>query len=179
VSFDADEVQVELYAGDAFANPRTDTPSSSNDPRTFRVSRDGTLLDELRLPEGRYTALARNIRVVQAGKEFRSALTAFVFDVFALGGTLRTTLPLKFEAKFPAIGSVIENSYVAFLTDEAAVNGASRLFVQHANGTVDMTRDFVGQTEAGRPVSAVSFEALPGGPALGNVERLILKAFWR
>ncbi len=177
VGFDVDAVQVELYSGDGFPNPRTDTPQSSNLLRTFRVSRDGTLLDELRLPAGRYTALARDIHVVQDGKEFRSALTAFVFDVFEAGGTLHTTLPLKFEARFPALGSVIENSYVAFLTDAGAVGGTSRLFVQHANGTVDMTRTFVAQTEAGNPVAAVSFEALPGGPTLGNVERLILKAF--
>jgi hypothetical protein len=176
VGFDQDVVTVSLYRGDGFANPRTDTPSSSSLLRTFRVSRDGTLLDDLQLPEGRYTAVAENIRVVQEGKEFRSALTAYVFDVFPLGGTLRTTLPTKFGARFPALGSVIENSYVAFLTDAGAAGGTSRLFVQHANGTVDMTRTFIAQTEADKPVAAVSFEALPGGPALGNVSRLILKA---
>lgn len=177
VGFDQDVVTVSLYQGDGFANPRTDTPSPSSLLRTFRVSRDGTLLDDLELREGRYTAVAENIRVVQDGKEFRSALTAYVFDVFASGGTLHTTLPTKFEARFPALGAVIENSYVAFLTDAGAVSGTSRLFVQHANGTVDMTRTFVGQTEAGNPVAAVSFDALPGGPTLGDVSRLILKAF--
>jgi len=176
VGFD-DVVEVKLYRGDGFVNPRTDTPSSSDLLRTFRVSRDGTLLDDLQLPEGRYTAVAESIHVVQDGKEFRSTLTAYVFDVFAKEGTLRTTLPIKFEARFPALGSVIENSYVTFLTDAGAVGGSSRLFVAHANGTVDMTRTFVGQTEAGVPVAAVSFEALPGGPTLGNVSRLILKAF--
>lgn len=177
VGFDRDVVEVKLYQGDAFVNPRTDIPSPANLLRTFRVSRNGTLLDDLQLPAGRYTAVAENIRVVQDGKEFRSALTAYVFDVWAAGGALRTTLPTKFEAKFPALGTVIENSYVAFLTDAGAVNGSSRLFVDHANGTVDMTRTFVGQTEAGNPVAAVSFDALPGGPTLGNVSRLILKAF--
>ncbi|MGC8783223.1 MAG: hypothetical protein ACP5RN_02390 [Armatimonadota bacterium] len=176
VGFDQDVVMVSLYQGDGFVNPRTDTPPPSSFLRTFRVSRDGTLLDDLQLPEGRYTAVAENIRVVQDGKEFRSALTAYVFDVFAKEGTLRTTLPTKFEARFPALGAVIENSYVAFLTDVGATGGTSRLFVQHANGTVDMTRSFVGQTEAGVPVAAVSFEAIPGGPTLGNVSRLILKA---
>lgn len=176
VGFD-DAVEVKLYRGDGFANPRTDTPAPANLLRTFRVSRDGTLLDDLQLPEGRYTAVAENIHVVQDGKEFRSALTAYVFDVFASEGSLRTTLPIKFAAKFPALGAVIENSYVAFLTDAGAAGGSSRLFVQHANGTVDMTRPFVAQTEGGNPVAAVSFEALPGGPTLGNVSRLILKAF--
>lgn len=177
VSFDQDVVQVKLYRGDGFGNPRTDTPSPSDLLRTFRVSRDGTLLDDLQLPEGRYTTVAENIHVVQDGKEFRSEITAYVFDVFAAGGELRTTLPAKFEARFPALGSVIENSYVAFLTDARAVGGPSRLFVQHANGTVNMPRTFTGQTEAGVPVAAVSFDALPGGPTLGNVSRLILKAF--
>ncbi len=176
VGFDQ-SVEVKVYRGDGFVNPRTDAPSPSDLLRTVRVSRDGTLLDDLQLPEGRYTAVAENIRVLQDGKEFRSALTAYVFDVFAVGGELRTTLPTKFEARFPALGSVIENSYVAFLTDAGAVGGRSRLFVAHANGTVDMTRTFVGQTEAGIPVAAVSFEAIPGGPTLGNVSRLILKAF--
>jgi hypothetical protein len=176
VGFDQDVVEVKLYRGDGFVNPKTDTPSPSDFLRTFRVSRDGTLLDDLSLPEGRYTAVAENIRVMQEGKEFRSALTAYVFDVFAAGGTLRTTLPTKFEAKFPALGAVIEDSYVTFLTDAGAANGTSRLFVQHANGSIDMTRPFVAQTEAGNPVAAVSFEALPGGPTLGNVSRLILKA---
>ncbi|GIV17449.1 MAG: hypothetical protein KatS3mg022_2884 [Armatimonadota bacterium] len=175
VGFD-DVVEVKLYRGDGFVNPRTDTPAPADFLRTFRVSRDGTLLDDLQLPEGRYTAVAENIHVVQDGKEFRSALTAYVFDVFASGGSLHTTLPIKFEAKFPALGAVIENSYVAFLTDAAAAGGSSRLFVQHANGTVDMTRPFVAQTEGGNPVAAVSFDALPGGPTLGNVSRLILKA---
>jgi len=175
--FSQDAVQVELYLGDGFANPRTDTPPSSSLIRTFQVSRDGTLLDDLSLPVGIYTAVAENIRVVQDGKEFRSALTAYVFEVFESGGTLHTTLPLKFEARFPALGAVIEDSYVAFLTDAGAADGTSRLFVQHANGTVDMTRTFVRQTEAGNPVAAVSFEALPGGPTLGNVSRLVLKAF--
>lgn len=177
VGFDQDEVEVKLYRGDAFVNPRTDAPSQQNFLRTFRVSRDGTLRDELRLPEGTYTAVAENIRVVQEGKEFRSALTAYVFQVFRRGDRLGTTLPKKFEAKFPAIGTVIEDSFVRFLTDEGAAGGTARLFVQHANGTVDMTRSFVAQTEAGEPVAAVSFEALPGGPALGNVSRLVLKAF--
>ena len=177
VGFDQDVVIVSLYEGDAFADPRTDTPSPSRFLRPFRVRRDSTLMDDLELPEGRYTAVAENIRVTQDGKEFRSALTAYVFDVFASEGKLRTTLPTKFDARFPALGSVIENSYVAFLTDAGAANGTSRLFVQHANGTVDMTRAFVGQTEGGNPVAAVSFEALPGGPTLGNVSRLILKAF--
>jgi hypothetical protein len=177
VGFDQDAVEVKLYAGDGFANPRTDTPPPSSWIRTFRVSRDGTLLDDLSLPVGIYTAVAENIRVVQDGKEFRSALTAYVFEVFESGGTLHTTLPLKFEARFPALGAVIEDSYVAFLTDAGAADGTSRLFVQHANGTVDMTRTFVRQTEAGNPVAAVSFEALPGGPTLGNVSRLVLKAF--
>ncbi|MCL6474311.1 MAG: hypothetical protein K6U75_04565 [Firmicutes bacterium] len=177
VGFVQDAVEVKLYAGDGFANPRTDTPPSSSLIRTFRVSRDGTLLDDLSLPVGIYTAVAEDIYVVQDGKEFRSALTAYVFEVFESGGILRTTLPLKFEARFPALGAVIEDSYVRFLTDAGAVAGNSRLFVQHANGTVDMTRTFVGQTEAGNPVAAVSFEALPGGPTLGNVSRLVLKAF--
>lgn len=177
VGFDQDVVTVSLYRGDGFVNPRTDTPSSSSLIRTFRVSRDGILLDDLSLPEGRYTAVAENIHIVQDGKEFRSALTAYVFDVFSSGGTLRTTLPTKFEARFPALGSVIENSHVAFLTDAGAVGGTARLFVLHANGTVDMTRLFNGQTEEGTPVAAVSFDAMPGGPALGNVSRLILKAF--
>lgn len=177
VGFDQDVVTVSLYRGDGFVNPRTDNPSPTSFVKTFKVSRNGTLLDDLELAEGRYTAVAENIRVVQDGKEFRSALTAYVFDVFASGGTLRTTLPTKFEARFPALGTVIENSYVAFLTDAGAVNGSSRLFVEHANGTVDMTRTFVGQTEAGNPVAAVSFDALPGGPTLGDVSRLILKAF--
>lgn len=175
VGFD-DVVEVKLYRGDGFVNPRTDTPSPSNLLRTFRVSRDGTLLDDLQLPEGRYTAVAENIHVVQDSKEFRSLLTAYVFDVFASGGSLHTTLPIKFEAKFPALGAVIENSYVAFLTDAGAAGGSSRLFVQHANGTVDMTRPFVPQTEGGNLVAAVSFDALPRGPTLGNVSRLILKA---
>jgi hypothetical protein len=177
VGFDQDAVEVKLYAGDGFANPRTDTPPPSSLISTFRVRRDGTLLDDLSLPVGIYTAVAENIRVVQDGKEFRSALTAYVFEVFESGGTLHTTLPLKFEARFPALGAVIEDSYVAFLTDAGAADGTSRLFVQHANGTVDMTRTFVRQTEAGNPVAAVSFEALPGGPTLGNVSRLVLKAF--
>jgi len=177
VGFDRDAVEVKLYAGDGFANPRTDTPPPSSLISTFRVRRDGTLLDDLSLPVGIYTAVAENIRVVQDGKEFRSALTAYVFEVFESGGTLHTTLPLKFEARFPALGAVIEDSYVAFLTDAGAADGTSRLFVQHANGTVDMTRTFVRQTEAGNPVAAVSFEALPGGPTLGNVSRLVLKAF--
>ena len=177
VGFDRDAVEVKLYAGDGFANPRTDTPPPSSLISPFRVRRDGTLLDDLSLPVGIYTAVAENIRVVQDGKEFRSALTAYVFEVFESGGTLHTTLPLKFEARFPALGAVIEDSYVAFLTDAGAADGTSRLFVQHANGTVDMTRTFVRQTEAGNPVAAVSFEALPGGPTLGNVSRLVLKAF--
>jgi hypothetical protein len=177
VGFDQDAVEVKLYAGDGFANPRTDTPPPSSLISTFHVRRDGTLLDDLSLPVGIYTAVAENIRVVQDGKEFRSALTAYVFEVFESGGTLHTTLPLKFEARFPALGAVIEDSYVAFLTDAGAADGTSRLFVQHANGTVDMTRTFVRQTEAGNPVAAVSFEALPGGPTLGNVSRLVLKAF--
>lgn len=177
VGFD-DVVEVKLYRGDAFDNPRTDTPAPADLLRTFRVSRDGTLLDDLQLPEGRYTAVAENIHVVQDGKEFRSTLTAYVFDVFAQGGALHTTLPTKFEAKFPALGAVIENSYVAFLTDVGATGGTSRLFVQHANGTVDMTRSLREWPNAAAPTNAsVSFEALPGGPALGNVSRLILKAF--
>ncbi len=177
VGFDQDAVEIKLYEGDGFANPRTDTPPLSSLIRTFRVSRDGTLLDDLSLPVGTYTAVAEDIHVLQDGKEFRSALTAYVFEVFESGGILRTTLPLKFEARFPALGAVIEDSYVRFLTDAGAVGGTSRLFVQHANGTVDMTRTFVVQTEAGNPVAAVSFEALPGGPTLGNVSRLVLKAF--
>lgn len=179
VGFSAEVVEVSLYEGDAFADPRTDTPSPTKLLRTFRVDRDGTLLDELRLNQGVYTAVAENIHVVQDGKEFRSELTAYVFEVFAVGATLQTTLPVKFEAQFPAIGSVIENSYVAFLTDEGAAGGNSYLFLQHANGTVDMKESFVWQTEEGKPVAAVSFDAWPGGPRLGNVQRLILKAFQR
>jgi hypothetical protein len=49
--FSQDAVQVELYRGDGFANPRTDTPPSSSLISTFRVSRDGTLLDNLELEE--------------------------------------------------------------------------------------------------------------------------------
>jgi hypothetical protein len=128
VGFDQDAVEVKLYAGDGFANPRTDTPPPSSLISTFRVRRDGTLLDDLSLPVGIYTAVAENIRVVQDGKEFRSALTAYVFEVFESGGTLHTTLPLKFEARFPALGAVIEDSYVAFLTDAGAADGTSRLF---------------------------------------------------
>lgn len=176
VQFDQD-VEVELYRGDGFADPRTDVPGATDLIYTFRVSRDGTLLEDLSLREGVYTAVARNVHAVQDGKEFRCTLMAYVFQVFASGSELRTTLPLKFEAKFPALGSVIENSYVSFLTDVGAAGGTSRLFMKHANGTVDMSRTFVEQTEAGSPVAAVSFEALPGGPTLGNVERLVLKAF--
>ncbi len=176
VNFDQDVVTVELYRGDQFVNPRTDAPQAADLLRTFRVSRDGTLLDNLSLNEGTYTAVAKNIHVVQDGKEFRCDLMAYVFQVFRSGSDLRTTLPLKFNAQFPALGAVIENSYVAFLTDAGAVGGTSRLFVQHANGTIDMSRTFVAQTEAGTPVAAVSFEALPGGPTLGNIARLVLKA---
>ncbi|MCS7310926.1 MAG: hypothetical protein NZ741_11970, partial [Armatimonadetes bacterium] len=82
------------------------------------------------------------------------------------------------EAQFPAIGTVIENSFVRFLTDIAATQGTSRLFVQHANGTVDMTRTLERWPREGTATNAsVSFEALPGGPTLGNVSRLVLKAF--
>ncbi|MER3474780.1 MAG: hypothetical protein C4335_12290 [Armatimonadota bacterium] len=177
VAFDRDVVTVELYRNDQFADPRTSNPNLSDWLRTFRVNRDGVLLDDLSLGEGVYTAVARDIHVVQDGKEFQCAVMAYVFQVFPSGGELRTTLPLKFDAQFPALGAVIENAYVAFLTDARAVSGTSRLFVQHANGTIDMSRPFVGQTEAGNPVAAVSFEALPGGPTLGNVQRLVLKAF--
>lgn len=176
VQFDQD-VEVELYRGDGFADPRSGSPQQADFIRTLRVSRDGTLREDLSLGEGVYTAVARNVHAVQDGKEFRCALMAYVFQVFASGSELRTTLPLKFEAKFPALGSVIENSYVSFLTDAGAVGGTSRLFLKHDNGTVDMSRTFVAQTEAGSPVAAMSFEALPGGPTLGNVERLVLKAF--
>ncbi|MGQ9541853.1 MAG: hypothetical protein ACUVTY_12270 [Armatimonadota bacterium] len=176
VQFDQD-VEVELYRGDEFADLRTDSHRQADLIRTLRVSRNGTLLEDLSLSEGVYTAVARNVHAVQDGKEFRCALMAYVFQVFASGGELRTTLPLKFEAKFPALGSVIENSYVSFLTDAGAVGGTSRLFMEHGNGTVDMSQTFVGQTEAGSPVAAVSFEALPGGPTLGNVYCLVLKAF--
>lgn len=177
VQFDRDIVEVNLYRGDGFADPHADSPMDADLIRRFRVSSDGTLLDDLSLGEGVYTAVARNIHAVQDGKEFQCALMAYVFQVFASGSELRTTLPLKFEAKFPALGAVIENAYVSFLTDAGAVDGTSRLFMEHANGTIDMMHSFVGQTEAGKPVAAVSFEALPGGPTLGNVKRLVLKAF--
>lgn len=177
VQFDQDGVEVKLYRGDGFADPRTDSPRDADLIRTFRVSRDGTLLDDLSLGEGVYTAVARGVHAVQDGKEFRCDLMAYVFQVFASGSELRTTLPLKFEAMIPALGTVIENSHVAFLTDAGAVEGTSRLFMKHANGTVDMSRTFVPSTEASKNVAAVSFDALPGGPTLGSVERLVLKAF--
>lgn len=179
VGFDRDVVEVKLYRSDAFVNPRTDSPSEPNLIRTFRVSRDGTLLDDLPLPEGRYTAVAENIRVVQDGKEFRSALVAYVFDVFPSEGELRTTLPVAFEARFPALGTVVEDAYVRFRTDVQAVGGEARLFLQHANGTNDLQRRLLRwPPDTEQPTHAnVSFEALRGGPALGNVSRLVLKAF--
>jgi len=176
VGFD-DVVEVKLYRGDGFVNPRTDTPSSSDLLRTFRVSRDGTLLDDLQLPEGRYTAVAESIHVVQDGKEFRSTRAACASTGLARGGTPRAARPRRGEARATALGWVSGNSHVTCRADAGAVGRSSRLVVAHANGTVDMTRTFVGQTEAGVPVAAVSFEALPGGPTLGNVSRLILKAF--
>jgi len=179
VGFQQDGVTVELYEGDGFADPQTDLPSRDNLLLTFRVSREGTLQEDLRLPVGIYTALARDIHVVQDGKEFRSALTALVFEVYEAGGRLRTTLPVAFKAEFPALGSVIENSYVQYRTDLTATGGKSLLFMQHANGTVNMLRKLEAwPPEQSTPTHAnVSFEALPGGPRLGNVQRLILKVF--
>jgi len=179
VGFTQDVVIVQLYQRDGFQNPRSDLPSPSDFIQDFRVSRDGTLLDELRLPVGVYTAVAENIHVRQGNKEFRSGLTAFVFEVFKSGGRLHTTLPVAFEAKFPALGSVIEDSYVRFRTDLAAVGGRSSLFLQHRNGTVDMHRQLEPwPPDTNNPSHAnVSFDALRGGPTLGDVQRLILKAF--
>lgn len=184
VAFDRDGVQVKIYRGDLFLDPRT-APNPSSEPLyRIQVSRDGTLLEDLTLPEGTYTAVAENVRAIQEGKEFRCAVMAYVFQVFALGGRLRTTLPLKFNAVFPAIGAVIQDSYVEFITDvgivvrdtQGNIRSTARLFMRHANGTVDMARPFVEQTEEGEPVAAVSFTALPGGPTLGDVQRLVLKA---
>jgi len=177
--FSQDAVQVELYLGDGFANPRTDTPPPSSLISTFQVSRDGTLLDDLELEESRYTVVATNIEARQGQKRFRSNLIAFVFDVYKVNGVFQTTLPEAFEARFPAIGYAIEGSYVRFRSHLSAVGGQCLFFMERANGTVTMTKqfEFWPPSPASSTHANVSFESLPGGPELEPVQRIVVKAF--
>ena len=179
VGFDRDAVEVKLYAGDGFANPRTDTPPPSSLIHTFRVSRDGTLLVNLELEESRYTVVATNIEARQGQKRFRSNLIAFVFDVYKVNGVFQTTLPEAFEARFPAIGYAIEDSYVRFRSHLSAVGGQCLFFMERANGTVTMTKqfEFWPPSPASSTHANVSFESLPGGPELEPVQRIVVKAF--
>jgi hypothetical protein len=133
---------------------------------TVKINASGALQQNVALPPGDYEVRVEIVTLSSGGNQLRIDKMAYAFSVFKdAEGKLHHTLPTAVSYRLPVVGQPIENVFLELTVDPAARAAGARgvLFVDHDNGTINLTNVPVGTD------GKVTFKAQPGGPTLGEV----------
>lgn len=134
---------------------------------TVPINASGALQQNVALPPGDYKVTVKNVILSSGGNQLRiNDEMTYAFSVFKdAAGKLHHTLPTAVSYRLPVVGQPIENVFLELTVDPAARAAGARgvLFVDHDNGTINLTNVSVGTD------GKVTFKAQPGGPTLGEV----------
>jgi hypothetical protein len=133
---------------------------------TVPINASGVLQQNVALPPGDYKVTVENVTISSGGNQLRIGEMTYAFSVFKdAAGNLHHTLPTAVSYRLPVVGQPIENAFLELTVDPAAstANAKGSLFVDHANGSIELTDVSVGTD------GKVTFKAQPGGPTLGTV----------
>jgi hypothetical protein len=133
---------------------------------TVPINASGALQQNVALPPGDYKVTVENVTLSSGGNQLRIGEMTYAFSVFKdAAGNLHHTLPTAVSYRLPVVGEPVENVFLELTVDPAAraANATGFLFVDHANGSIELTNVPVGTD------GKVTFKAQPGGPTLGTV----------
>ena len=133
---------------------------------TVPINASGVLQQNVALPPGDYEVKVENVTLSSGGNQLGIGKMTYAFSVFKdSAGKLHHTLPTAVSYRLPVVGQPIENVFLELTVDPAARAAGARgvLFVDHDNGTINLTNVPVGTD------GKVTFKAQPGGPTLGEV----------